>query len=61
MNIADKDDFMTSYQAVQIEVPIARKQGMTIEVKDAVLINVGLSFIQYKEAMQWSSHRHNHT
>jgi hypothetical protein len=42
---------MTAYHATQIQFPIAIKRGDPIEVFDAVLINVGATMIQYKEAI----------
>ena len=52
MHAADKDDIMmTAYQAKQIQFPIANKRGETIVVLDAVLINVGATFIDYKDAV----------
>jgi len=52
MRVSDKKDIIqTYYHAVQIEVPMARYKGGKIEVKQAVLINVGTTYITYKEVI----------
>jgi hypothetical protein len=52
MHTADTNDIMmTTYQATQIQFPIAVKRGDPIETFDAVLINVGATMIHYKEAI----------
>ena len=52
MHAADKGDIMmTSYQATQIQFPIANKRGDPIQVFEAVLINVGANMIEYKVAI----------
>ena len=52
MHAADKEDIMmTSYRTEQIQFPMAMKRGDPIELFDAVLINLGATMIEYKEAI----------